>query len=70
MVVVKNVEKHPYVREHIPTVLAPLVACIAQDVELDVEEFFKLEAQFGACHVLGCFRIMNVSQRRVARNEV
>ena len=44
MITVKIVEDLANMGEDIATVLAALVACVAYDVQLDIEEFFELQS--------------------------
>ena len=57
-------------RKDIPTVFAALVAGIAQDVQLHIEQFFELQSQTGTLQLFGILWIVNFAQRVVATCQV
>ena len=57
-------------RKHIAPILAALVAGIAQDVQLHIEQFFELQANTGTLHLVGCLRIVYPAQGLIARTEM
>ena len=67
---VESVEDVAHTVEDIATILATVLAGIAQDVELHIEQFFELEAFAGLLHVVCGLGIVYVAHGGVARHEV
>ena len=70
VVAVEIVEQRTNALKNIALVfLAPLRG-IAQNVELDVEELFKLQPHLGTLHVVHRLRIVDLAQRLLASDEM
>ena len=67
---IKTVEVGTYPIEYVATILAAVVAGITQNVELYVEEFFKLETLARLLHLYGILGIMNTTHGCIARHKM
>ena len=67
---VEIVEEGSHMLENIATVLASLVLGIPQDVQLHIEQLLELQAHSGVGELVGCLRVMDVAEGRVAAHEV
>ena len=56
--------------EYIAAILATMVGSIAENVELNVEQLFKLQTVTRRLHLLRCLGIMYAAHRLIARDEV
>ena len=62
VVAIETVEDVPHTVEHVAPVFAAIVAGVAQNVELHVEELFKLQSQTGTLHLIGILGIVNPAE--------
>lgn len=67
---VEPVELLSDVLEDITAVFAPVVAGVAEDVELDIEELLKLQTHLGTAHVVGGLGVVDEADGVVAADEV
>ena len=58
---VKVVERLAYTAEYIAAIFAPVVAGVSQNVELNIEKLFELQAVAGLAHVVGRFGVVYFS---------
>ena len=70
VMVIKLVEEVAHVTEDISPISAAVVACVTQDIELYVKQFFKLQAQPCLLHFLHVFGIMYLPQSVATRDEM
>ena len=67
---IKVVELLPYFVQYVATVFATMVAGVAQNVELNVEQLFKLESFARLLHVHSVVRIVNATHGLIARHKM
>ena len=67
---VEAVKHVAHLREYIAAVLAPLVAGIPEDVQLNVKQLLKLQPHTRTLQLLGVLRIVNTPQGLIARHQV
>ena len=70
VVAIETVEDVPHTVEHVAPVFAAIVAGVAQNVELHVEELFKLQSQTGTLHLIGILGIVNPAECLGAGDEM
>ena len=67
---IEVVELLPYFVQYVATILATMVAGVAQNVELNVEQLFKLESFARLLHVHSVARIVNATHGLIARHKM
>ena len=70
MIEIESFKQPAHPVHHVAAELAPVVGGIAQDVELHIEEFLKLEPVLGLLHVAHVLGIMNLAQCLLAPDKV
>ena len=67
---IEIVELLPYFVQYVATVFATMVAGVAQNVELNIEQLFKLESFARLLHVHSVARIVNATHGLIARHKM
>ena len=70
VVSIEVVELLPYFVQYVATVFATMVAGVTQNVELNVEQLFKLESFARLLHVHSVARIVNATHSLIARHKM
>ena len=66
VLVIERVKDVANCREDVATILATLVAGIAQDVELHIEQFLELQTDTCTLHLVGRLWVMDPAQGLIA----